>query len=104
MIKANDKSKLQAYEIKFLRSKVCGRKRVEARKELSKEQQEEQPVLHRIEKSILKWCGHMKRTERSRMRRTVHEMVIEDKRPRGKQAQKNKGCGRECEEERRRLE
>lgn len=45
---------------------------------------EKQPLLYRIERYTLKWYGLMKRMEKSRMPQTMHEIGIEERRPRSR--------------------
>ena len=83
-MKKRDESKIQASEMKFLRSTIRVTRRDRIRNVKIREMLKEEPLQEKIQTSRLKWYGHVKRMGEDRLPRKAHETEMKGKRPRGK--------------------
>ena len=81
-MKKRDESRMQASEMKFLRSTIRVTRRDRIRNVKIREIVKEEPLQERIQTSSLKWYGHVKRMGEDRLPRKVHETEMKGKRPR----------------------
>lgn len=79
-----DKSRVQAGEMRFLRSRIGVTRRDRMRNEDIRNRVGEEPLIDEIEKRRLKWYGHMKRMSDSRLPKMMHEREMEGSRARGR--------------------
>ena len=82
VMKGRERSKIQASEMKFLRSSIGVTKMDRLRNEKVRELVKEEALQDKIEKARLKWYGHVKRMEGKRIPRRIHETEMKGKRPR----------------------
>jgi exonuclease III len=83
-MKKRDESRVQAMEMKFLRSMVGKTRKDKIRNEAIRERVGVEKLQGRIENSRMRWYGHMKRMDQDRIPRRMHEMEMEGTRPRGR--------------------
>lgn len=83
-MKKRDISRIQASEMKFLRSRIGVTRRDRMRNEKIREIVKEEPLQGKIETSRLRWYGHLKRMEEKRIPKRIHEMQMQKRRPRGR--------------------
>ena len=83
-MKKRDISRIQAGEMKFLRSRIGVTRRDRVRNEKVREMVKEEPLQGRIETSRLRWYGHLKRMDEKKIPKRIHEMQMQKKRPRGR--------------------
>lgn len=77
-------SRLQAGEMRFLRAIKGKTRRDKIRNEEIRENIVDESLRQRVEKSRLKWYGHVKRMEEGRLPKVMEELAITGKRPRGR--------------------
>lgn len=81
---SRQESRIQASEMKFLRSMIGKTRKDRMRNEDVRNEVGIGKLTERIEKSKLRWFGHVKRMEENRIPRQMLEAKLEGKRPRGR--------------------
>ena len=86
-----DEHRIQAMKMKFLRSMAGKTQRDKIRNDNIRESLGIEKIQHQIERTRLRWFGHMKRMKEDRLPRIAFEKQLEGKRPRGKPRKRWRG-------------
>jgi hypothetical protein len=81
---SNNQSAIQACEMRFLRKIEGKRRRGRIRNTITRETVGVQPIQEYVERSQLKWYGHVNRMDDKRIVKRVYEARKTGNRPRGR--------------------
>uniref|UniRef100_A0A8D8R0B7 Endonuclease-reverse transcriptase n=1 Tax=Cacopsylla melanoneura TaxID=428564 RepID=A0A8D8R0B7_9HEMI len=83
-MRLKDESRIQASEMKFIRSIVGKTRRDRIRNEEIRRSVDVEKLQDKIERSRLKWYGHMQRMNEERIPKNIFNQQIEGRRRRGR--------------------